>query len=206
MIKIISTLLEMEDALNEKDENLIYTKISNGSFDNIIPGLSLTDKCDQGSKKHLEGNVAKHTAKVIFNLIKFSSQDTKIQFDAIDLLAGLMHDLEKVNTRKVDKNGNVSFPEHEQKAASQIPEISKKLQLTSNQELKLHYLVLEHGNAHSLSIVNNEVQKRLVSSVYWRNLRLLQKADALSCYLNVDGTECLAGQWDLFERVRDKFC
>ena len=200
----ITNLKELYNALIRGDESMIHVRICDGSFEQIIAGMKLTDGCSQGKKVHLEGDVARHTAKVVSNLVKVSSEDSAVQFDEIDLLASLMHDVEKATTRKEDEDGNVRFPEHEEKAANRVSQVAKVLGLNNEQEQKLYFLVKEHGNAHSLATVDEELQKQLVSSKYWRNLRLLQKADALSCYLNSDGSEHLVVHWNLFDELRRK--
>ncbi len=201
----IINLKELHNALAHGDESKIHARICDGSFEQIVAGMKLTDGCSQGSKVHLEGDVARHSAKVVSNVVKYSTEDSEIQIDEIDLLAALMHDVEKTTTRIEDAYGNVSFPEHEEKAARRVSDIAGKLRLDDAQEQKLYFLVREHGNAHSLTTVNEEVQRRLVLSNHWRNLRLLQKADAKSCYLNSDGSEHLTVHWGLFEELRNCF-
>lgn len=198
----ISNLSELHDTLIHGDENIIHAHICDGSFEQIISGMKLTDGCSQGKKSHFEGDVARHTSKVVSNLVKVSLEDSAAHFDEIDLLAALIHDVEKVTTRKEDEEGNVGFPEHEEKAANRVSQIAKTLGLGNEKEQKLYFLVKEHGNANSLATLDVERQRRLVSGKYWRNLRLLQKADALSCYLNLDGSEHLVVHWNLFEELR----
>ena len=198
----ITNLKEIHSALVHGDEKIIHASICDGSFEQIVSGMLLTDGCSQGDKAHLEGDVARHTAKVVSNLVKSVSEDSAVCFD---LLAALMHDVEKATTRIEDEDGNVSFPGHEEKAARRVPQIAEILRLHDEQEQKLFFLVKEHGNAHALATVDEKLQQQLVSSQYWRNLRLLQKADALSCFLNSDGSEHPVVHWNLFEELRSKF-
>lgn len=193
--------LEQIDPLLRSSEERIHTMICNGNLDCVISGIQATSGCSHGAKIHLEGDVAKHTAKVVATLASISSEDSALQFDTIDLLAALMHDAEKVSTRVEDAEGNVSFPGHEEKAANRVPEVARKLWLSSEQQAKLDFLVREHGVAHSLPSEDAAVQGRIVNSPYWRNLRLLQKADALSCFLTPDGSTRLPVHWDLFDEL-----
>jgi hypothetical protein len=197
------TLDELKGLLAHGNEDVIYNSICDGTFDSVIAGMRSICGCSQGAKKHLEGDVARHTAKVVSNLIKLSSDDTEVKFDTIDLLAALMHDVEKVTSRSEDVQGNISFPGHELKAANRVPEVARKLGLNDDQEKKLDFLVREHGVAHSLPTAEKDVQQRLLRSVFWRNLRLFQKADAVSCYLSADSTSHLPVHWDLFDRLRE---
>ena len=200
----VTTLAELVALLSPGSEDAILAEICDGVFDGVIKGLKATAGCSHGVGKHLEGDVAEHTAKVVSILVKVSREDPRAEFDSIDLLAALMHDVEKTTTRVEDSQGNVTFVGHEEKAAKRIPEIARKLYLSGDQTEKLYFLVLEHGIAHSLPTADSAVQDRLISSRYWRNLRLLQKADAMSIYLSVDGSQHRPVHWDLFEELRRK--
>jgi hypothetical protein len=164
--------------------------------------LSLTCGCSQGKKKHLEGDVARHTAKVVATLVRISSEDQEANFDVIDLLAALMHDVEKPSTRVESEDGAVRFPGHEEKAADRVSDISERLGLSADQREKLDFLVREHGNTYSLPSLAPIDQQRLTQSDYWRNLRLLHKADAMSGYFNLDGSLHETVCWELFEALR----
>lgn len=184
------------------DEKRIYSAICDGSFDAYIPGLRKLSGCAHGLHIHLEGDAAAHTAKVVSSILKFAGEDRQASFDEIDLLAALIHDIEKGSTRTVAADGSISFPHHEAKAAERVPEIGAALGLSATQVDKLKFLVGEHGVVHSLPSLPVNEQKRLVTSPYWRNLRLLQKADAQSCYISQDGSVHLAVHWESFERLR----
>jgi len=175
--------------------------IRGGELEAFVPGLSLMSGCSQGNLQHFEGDVNAHTALVIAKQKEHKEEDPQLYFDGIDLLAGLMHDLEKPATRTEIEPGVVKFPGHEAKAALRVAEVASRLSLTSPEEEKLYFLVSEHGNAHHFPILSLEQIEKLLRSPYWRNLRLLQKADAESCYLNMEGTKTLPVHWELFDKV-----
>jgi hypothetical protein len=202
---VIATLNDLTTILAPGNEALIHAGICTGSFDRIIPGMRATDGCSHGTKIHLEGDVARHTAKVVSNLVRSSTHDLAIHFDGIDLLAALMHDVEKPATRWEDNFGHVHFSGHEARAADRVPEVAHRLGLDEEQQRKLDFLVREHGVAHSLPIEEREVQERIVSSAYWRNLRLLQRADAISCYFNADGSAHAPVHWELFDGLQTAY-
>lgn len=199
------TLTEFASLLTHGNHSLIHQAICEGLFDRVIDGMSRTSGCSQGTSVHLEGDVAQHTAIVVSNLVRIGLENPEEKIDVIDLLAALMHDVEKATTRMEDEQGNVSFPGHEEKAANRVPDVAAKLALSIDQQRKLDFLVREHGNAHSLPYLVAEEHKRLASSEHWRNLKLLQKADAMSCYLNSDGSNHLPVHWELFDALREKW-
>lgn len=191
----LQSLAELACFFREGSELGICLAIASGAFDGLIQGMSAAVGCSQGRAVHLEGDVAQHTAKVVVTLLRVSAEDPAVSFDEIDLLAALMHDVDKVHTRVEDAEGNVRFPGHEASAAARVLELAPKLGLSRYQRDKLDFLIREHGKAHSLPTLAEEEKKRLCSSEHWRNLRLLQKADALSCYLNKDGSSHLPVHW-----------
>ena len=188
------------------DPSQIKQLISDGVFEDILPGLQQTYGCSQGTTHHFEGDVATHTSMVVGNVLTLRTSDPLISFDDIDLLAALMHDIDKVGTRREESNGAVTFPGHEAKAAERIPAIAHKLSLSATHEAKLLYLVRHHGDAHALSRLSLSAQRGVVISPFWRNMRLLQKADALACYRTPDGALRLDIRWDLFDELRRQLC
>jgi hypothetical protein len=120
-------------------------------------------------------------------------------------ISALIHDIEKPASRVELSSGAVAFPGHEARAALRVPEIAARLGLTAEEEGKLLFLVKEHGEAHAFPALPETKRQRLVASRYWRNLRLLQRADALSCYLNPEGTETLPVHWDDFASANERF-
>ncbi len=198
------TPTELHSILRAGDEATILQNIQDGLFDVFFPGLQSSHGCSQGSKMHFEGDVAKHTAKVVSNLVKISQEDPQAQFDDVDLVAALIHDIGKVATRVEKASGEVSFPGHEGVAAERVPDFARKLGLNSEEHSKLDFLVREHGVAHSLPREAQTTQRRIIVSPYWRNLRLLQKADALGCYMTADGSKRLPVHWAVFDKLREE--
>jgi hypothetical protein len=183
----------------------IEDKIRMNFFSFVDNDLQKMSGCAQFSTDcrnpiHLEGDVARHTALVIVNLRAVASEDREAQFDNIDLLAALIHDIDKPRTKIFsDEYGGISFPEHEAYALARVPKIAQKLSLPREQEAKLGFLVGEHGLVHNMPNLSLQDKIRILSSPWWRSLRLLQKADALSGWLSPDGTRYFTVHWDEFQ-------
>ncbi len=196
------SLKEITEFLYQGDSHEIARAIAVGSFDHTIPGMQLLAGCDQGQVKHLEGDVAVHTALVVANILRIASKQSDFSLDSIDLLAALIHDLEKPSTRIELEDGRVRFPNHAAKAAERIESIAKTLDLTAEQQQKLYYLVAEHSDAANIASATLDVQKKVVLSPYWKSMRILQKADAMACYLNKQGTVYAPVRWGLLTDLR----
>jgi hypothetical protein len=201
----IDSLSSLHDFLARGEEAAVLRAIQSGAFEQVLPGLQRSSGCSHGCKIHLEGDVAVHTAKASANLVSFASGEPQVEIDAIDMLAVLMHDIEKVNTRVEDAEGGASFPGHEAAAAARVPTIARALGLSTSQEQKLHFLVAEHGVVHSLPYLPEAKQRELFSSPHWRNLALLQKADASACFLNEDGSLHLPVYWQTFMELASRY-
>lgn len=201
-METLSSISELTQLLSELDFKALLELIRSGELEPTIPGMSRIINCDQGSKIHLEGSVDIHTAMVVSKFKEIRPVDPLAVFDGIDLLAALIHDLEKPSTRVDDGQGGVTFPGHEARVAVRVPELSKRLGLSDAQAKKLHFLVAEHGLAHSLPRLNDGDRARLCAEPFWRNLRLLQRADAQSCYLDLAGTKFLPVHWEHFENFK----
>jgi len=114
------TLTEFASLLAHGNHSLIHQAICEGLFDRVIDGMSRTSGCSQGTRVHLEGDVAQHTAIVVSNLVRIGLEKPEEKIDAIDLVAALMHDVEKATTLMEDEQGNVSFPGHEEKESGSV--------------------------------------------------------------------------------------
>lgn len=171
------------------DQDSFIDQVSKKNFDDLIAGYSALFACDQGRFKHLEGDVAQHSFLVFSQLQKLCNSPEFISgFDQIDLLAAIVHDLEKPSCRVVDAvSGDVSFPGHESKAAMRCSEIAESFKLSKEQQDKLTYLVANHGVAHYIDKMTEIEVREIFNSNYWFNLALLQEADALSCWLDPAG-------------------
>ncbi|HKM53692.1 MAG TPA: hypothetical protein VJY33_09800 [Isosphaeraceae bacterium] len=182
-----------------RDEAALRTLIP-GRLAGFLEGLERIVGCDQGRLVHFEGDVAVHAAKVVANLARLAPLDPLCPVDHVDWVAALLHDSEKPACRVEAPNGAVWFPGHERRAALLVPAHASRLRLTPEEEAKLQFLVGEHGNAHLFPNLPGYDRRRLAGSPHWRNLRLLQRADAEGCYLNPQGTEWLPDRWDDFAR------
>jgi hypothetical protein len=201
--KIGQTIVQrLSTAVNE---SLMLQVIHDPALEEVAPGMARLAGCGQGTKTHFEGDVAAHTAKVVLNQKKVLRLKPLLHLDRVDLLAALLHDLEKPSTRVEHADGGVSFPGHEMRAASRVPKIAARLELSPREREKLFFLIRHHGDAHDFPNLSKEVQLRLALSPYWLNLMLLQAADAVSCFLNPAGTKTLPIRSALFETALPRF-
>src|SRR4051794_4668104 len=99
------------------DEAEVLRLIRDGTLEPYLPGVSKMVGCGQGTKVHFEGDVAVHVAKVFTTLRKYAPSDPQVSVDHIDLIAVMVHDIEKPATRVEDLDGSVRFPGHEARAA-----------------------------------------------------------------------------------------
>ena len=160
----------------------------------IIPGLDRLSTCDQGRLSHLEGDVAAHTALVFENLSVVATNRLGRSPDFIEQLAVVMHDLQKPATRHCDANGSVSFPQHEARAAQEVPAVASRLALEPDETARLHFLVASHGDAHEFFGLTEGARLKLRASPWIISLALLQEADARSCIM--PGGHHLPVLWD----------
>jgi len=157
--------------------------LSNESFNSIIPGASKMIGCDQGTIAHLEGDVARHTALVFENISLVAQQRLGRDADFIEKLSALLHDLKKPDTRSPRPDGGVSFPQHEELAAREVPAIGARLELSPTDITRLEFAVRYHGDAHHWTTLTPEQRRELQGSPYFLGLALLQEADARSCMM-----------------------
>ena len=150
-------------------------------FNEIVPGAEQMIGCGQGTTKHLEGDVAEHTALVFENLLKVAVRRLGREADFVERLAVVLHDLRKPAVRVDRGGGDIAFPGHEALAAKDVSVIGEYLGLSISAIERLHFLVARHGDAHSWEEIGEEGRMELRASPFAESLALLQEADALSC-------------------------
>jgi HD domain-containing protein len=146
-----------------------------------IPGLADLIDCSQGTHKHCEGDVARHTALVFQHLCALAPDRLGREADFIERLAVVFHDLKKPATRIETADGPVRFPGHEALSAEEARRLAPELGLSSSEAERLEFLVAEHGNAHLWAKLPPEPRRRIAGSPWRASLALLQEADARAC-------------------------
>lgn len=169
-------------------------------LNDLIPDAKLMLGCGQGTKLHLEGDVAVHTSFVFENIKKVAQTRLGRSADYIERLSAVLHDVRKPATRLPLPDGGVDFPGHEAKAAAEVPAIAKRLGLSSSDTEKLYFLVAQHGMAHGFPNLSPQQKAELTLSPWAESLALLQEADARSCIFP-DGSH-LPVYWDNFIALR----
>lgn len=161
----------------------LYNALDQDWFNTFIPGACDLAGCDQGSHGHLEGDAALHTCMVFENLIETARRRLGREPDRIEKLSVLLHDLSKPATRSVAVDGSVSFPGHEARAAELVPDVSRRLGLSDEEQQQLLFVVAHHGDAYYWPVLSEAKRAELQRSPWVESLALLHEADAKSCLL-----------------------
>ena len=176
----VTSRAELESALANATPERVVRLLQEPWLNTVAPGASKMCGCDQGTKKHLEGDVAIHTGLVVANLIEGTFTRTGRPPTFIELCAALLHDFKKPATRLALSEGEVSFPGHEEAAAIEIPGIADRLGLTPLEAEELYFLVAYHGEVHGWIELPAQRQAQLRKSPWFPGLARLQEADAKS--------------------------
>ncbi len=180
---------KLENFLSRCSSRELHHEFSEPWLNEILPGLSKTINCSQGQLSHLEGDVARHVVLVFENLKKTAATRLEREPDFIERLAVLVHDLKKPECAVSTPEGGVNFPGHEMKAAQEVPAISKKLDLSRDEEDRLYFMVAYHGETHGFPKLSSSRQEELKRSPWIESLALIHEADALSCHLKGGGNK-----------------
>ncbi|MFN8392634.1 MAG: HDIG domain-containing protein [Bdellovibrionota bacterium] len=165
------------------DSKMLLSAMQSDWLNAVIPGLRELSGCDQGATKHLEGDVAEHTALVVQETLSVAKARLDREPTSVELLGALLHDLSKPQTRRVNGDGTVSFPEHERIAAERLSTIAPMLDLSPQEKAELTFVIAEHGRAHSWPMLAASERQHLKGSPWIVTLAILQEADAKSCLL-----------------------
>lgn len=95
-----------------------------GAMKFVIPELDVTFGMEQN--KYHSGTVFDHTMMVLDNMVKAKVDSLEIR------MAGLLHDIGKVNTMSKDDNGNVHFYQHELESSKLCRIILKRLKYSND--------------------------------------------------------------------------
>ena len=183
----------------------IFAAIKSGRFEELIPGLRQTFCC--GLNQTFLGDVAQHTARMVERVSDVAACDSLVKFDSIDRLAALIAHLEKPTVRSEVAPRQVSFVGYSDAAATRVKEISLRLCLEQEQENKLVYLVKNLEVANSWPQAGWFEKMDIVAVPWWRNLRVLQRADAESQSFRGRSVAAkyLGIHWDEIESSRSEY-
>jgi hypothetical protein len=177
---------QIEAAISQASRDELQKMFGESWFNEIVPDARLMVGCGQGSKLHLEGDVAVHTGLVFDAIRSVSRQRLGREPTFIELLSAVLHDCRKPATRRDTGDGGVEFPGHERLAAEEVPAIGARLGLAPEEIEQLYFLVAFHGDVHGWPQLSEDERSSLKSSQWITSLALLQEADAKSCRL-LDG-------------------
>ncbi len=170
-------------------ESSFYSAFHGGFFQKLFPDFNALNRCNQGRILHLEGDALTHTGKVFAHASQSVSLFNEEDFFTL-LVAALVHDICKPQTRQEKVDGKVTFFGHAERAANQCPEFARNVGMDSLQAEKLQWLVARHMHAHDVKKCNWGPKKRLefYSASAFPLMRELQAADAVATWMNLDGS------------------
>ena len=158
----------------------------------ILPSLYKTVGFDQHSPYH---------SKLLFEhiLCVVDNVDKKLNLR----YAALLHDIEKVNTLEIDKNGIGHFYDHDELGAKRVVDILKSYN-TSNDDIKVVYaLVKEHMKAHNE--MTDKVLRRQIRKVGKENILDLYSLMIADRVCTIDGRDILFLE-EKKERIKELLC
>lgn len=166
--------------LTRLDGEGLQRLLAEPALNKLLPNAVDMIGCTQGTVCHLEGDVAQHTGLVFDTIKKVAQQRLQRDSDFIELLAVLIHDWRKPETRTECGGGRVRFPGHEKLAADEVPRIAQDLGLQPQEAAHLEFVVRYHGEVHAWPTLPQELKTALKTSPYFTSLALLQEADSRS--------------------------
>jgi putative nucleotidyltransferase with HDIG domain len=171
----------------ETCRQLVLSWYESGLLEQLFPGFGKLKGCTQHPKQHAEGDALEHTAWVFAH----AAQDTSVTGvqRALLLAAALLHDIEKPQTRMLEKDGRITFLRHADLAADRCPEFAKTLGLDNEMAEALQWVILHHMDAHVLLQMRASGREEFYSNPFFYVLAALQGADALASWHSPDGTE-----------------
>jgi poly(A) polymerase len=178
----VSIRSRLEDFLRSCGQRELFTAISSSWLNDIFPEIRSLSGCDQGKESHSEGDAALHTSMVFEALVHVCRERLGREPDFVERLSALLHDWKKPVTRKVNPDGTISFPGHEQLAAEEVSALAVALELNDAERDKLFYLIAYHGDAHSFPCLPESKRRAIQASPHLKSLCALQMADAISCH------------------------
>jgi len=164
---------EMTKILRLHKPQLALTMLSElGILEKILPEVQACTQCLQGPPFHCEGNVFKHTIRVLEALPSDASDEL--------LWGALLHDIGKPKTSAPSKThpGSFSFYGHENVGAEMTITIFKdRFRASSNSTFTVSELVRNHMKLHTLCNMRMSTVRRLLAEPFIEDLMKLSVAD-----------------------------
>jgi tRNA nucleotidyltransferase (CCA-adding enzyme) len=166
---------ELFKGINADGKKMVELLDEVGGLAVLFPEVAAMKGVAQPIEFHREGDVYRHTLKVLENLPKHAHLRVK--------LAGLFHDLGKVETKGKSEDGRITFHGHAEKSVEKIQKISKRFLFPHEFSQDIQFLV----NYHMLPFSDTSKMKDskifkvfLEDEELGRDLIRLAKADALA--------------------------
>lgn len=145
----------------------------------LIPEFKDMYGCEQPKQFHPEGDVAKHTERVIYYLPEDCS--------AILIWAAILHDIGKPIVKEWDnKDIRWRFNKHDIQSALMSKEILKRFNYSNSFIDKVYSLVLNHMKFQHVTKMRESKLKRFLSLSNFNDHLDLHKADCLGSHGNLD--------------------
>jgi len=194
MISLFQEVEKGADSLQVRVGQKFDQEYNRGVFDNVFPGFSLMEGCGQGETKHLEGDVLAHTREVLLAVAGRIAEGAEPLLDSSEsrkllVVAALIHDIEKPNTRVELSPGDVAFPGHEEKAGNRVPEFGKGIGLPQSQIERLEWLVAHHGDFYALDRMNLDQLKEFYSHPDFDLALIFYECDCRAFWESRDGSK-----------------
>lgn len=160
-------------------------------IDQLLPGFAALRDCFHGVGNHKEGDksVLQHVALVTAlgagEVLRLREQDPSRA--AVLLLALLLHDIRKPETRGEKAGGKVTFYGHAEAAAKEVPHYASLVGFDVEETQGLTYLIEHHMNAHTVLTWGPKKRIAIYESEWFELLAFLQGCDARGTWLDPEG-------------------
>jgi poly(A) polymerase len=158
-----------------------------GILDELIPGFKKLRGCMHGPDRHFEGDCLKHVELVLAAAAKISGLDESDR--VVLLVAALVHDICKPETRQVQEDGKIIFHYHPLRASKRAAEFGESFGLTEAETARLKYVVERHVHIHSMPEFGEKKRLEYYQSPHFPVLAALQEADARASWLSANGSK-----------------
>lgn len=122
------------------------------------------------------------------------------------LVAALVHDHCKPDTREEQPDGKITFYGHAERAAELCSKFAESVGLSPEESERLTYVVAQHMHAHNIPTFGANKRLEYYLSPHFPVLAALQEADARASWRSNDGSVHAEVHRSFFERDRQQLC
>ena len=162
----------------------------------VVPEVEKMVGLEQ-NKYHF-GDAWSHTSKVVNNLAWNSPIKVSEEWLLPVRIAGLLHDVGKIETKTIDDNGNVHFFQHENVGAEMAKKIMVEMRYSTNETKMVEFLIKNHMRTKSWGDNADKAKQKSLNKLAYecKNFKALE---ALMCLIDADNMAhkqemCIKGQ------------